>query len=90
MSSAVSMERLRGQKILNEDGSTVTHDEFLQWLQFCVTGINHAVMLPTNPIYIDNLIGGKELYTGVTPKLGRKFIQVVAIEVFLWSPRPES
>lgn len=82
MSSAVSMERLRGQKILNEDGSTVTHDEFLQWLQFCVTGINHAVMLPTNPIYIDNLIGGKELYTGVTPKLGRKFIQVVAIEGF--------
>ena len=82
MSSAVSMERLRGQKIMNEDGSTVTHDEFLQWLQFCVTGINHAVMLPTNPIYIDNLIGGKELYTGVTPKLGRKFIQVVAIEGF--------
>ena len=82
MSSAVSMERLRGQKMMNEDGSTVTHDEFLQWLQFCVTGINHAVMLPTNPIYIDNLIGGKELYTGVTPKLGRKFIQVVAIEGF--------
>lgn len=82
MSSAVSMERLRGQKIMNEDGSTVTHDEFLQWLQFCVTAINHAVMLPTNPIYIDNLIGGKELYTGVTPKLGRKFIQVVAIEGF--------
>lgn len=82
MSSAVSLERLRGQKILNEDGSTVTHDEFLQWLQFCITGVNHPVMLPTNPIYIDNLIGGKELYTGVTPKLGNKFIQVVAIEGF--------
>lgn len=82
MSSAVSLERLRGQKIMNEDGSTVTHDEFLQWIQFCVTGVNHPVMLPTNPIYIDNLIGGKELYTGVTPKLGRKFIQVVAIEGF--------
>lgn len=82
MSSAVGLERLRGQKILNEDGSTVTHDEFLQWLQFCITGVNHPVMLPSNPIYIDNLIGGKELYTGVTPKLGNKFIQVVAIEGF--------
>lgn len=82
MSSAVTLERLRGKKIMNEDGSTVTHDEFLQYLQFCITGVNHPVMLPTNPIYIDNLIGGKELYTGVTPKLGNKFIQVVAIEGF--------
>lgn len=40
MSSAVSMERLRGQKIMNEDGSTVTHDEFLQWLQFGVVRRN--------------------------------------------------
>lgn len=82
MSSAVTLERLVGQKIMNEDGSTVTHDELLQWLQFCITGVNHPVMLPNNPIYIDNLIGGKELYTGVTPKLGNKFIQVVAIEGF--------
>lgn len=82
MSAAVGLERLRGQPVMNEDGSKVTHDEFLQWLQFCITGVNHPVMLPTNPIYIDNLIGGKELYTGVTPKLGNKFIQVVAIEGF--------
>lgn len=82
LSSAVTLERLGGQVMMNEDGSTVTHDDFLQWLQFCVTGINHPVMLPSNPIYIDNLIGGKELYTGVTPKIGRKFIQVVAIEGF--------
>ncbi|MBD8829026.1 VirB4 family type IV secretion/conjugal transfer ATPase [Pseudomonas sp. CFBP 13602] len=82
MSAAVGLERLRGQVIMNEDGSTVTHDEFLQWLQFCITGLNHPVMLPTNPIYIDNLIGGKELYTGVTPKLGNKFIQIVAIDGF--------
>ncbi|WP_426811715.1 VirB4 family type IV secretion/conjugal transfer ATPase (plasmid) [Pseudomonas sp. WOUb67] len=82
MSSAVKLERLRGQKIMNEDGSTVTHDDLLQWIQFCVTGRNHPVMLPTNPIYIDNLVGGQELYTGVTPKIGNNFIQVVAIEGF--------
>ena len=82
MSAAVGLERLCGQKIMNEDGSSVTHDEFLQWLQFCVTGINHPILLPNNPIYIDCLIGGQELHTGVTPKLGRKFIQVVAIEGF--------
>ncbi|MGP5477589.1 VirB4 family type IV secretion/conjugal transfer ATPase [Pseudomonas helleri] len=82
LSSAINLERLCGKKVMNEDGSTVTHDELLQWLQFCITGLNHPVMLPTNPIYIDNLIGGKELYTGVTPKLGNHFIQVVAIDGF--------
>ena len=82
MSSAVSMERLRANHILNEDGTQVTHDDFLQWLQFCVTGIIQPIQLPSNPSYIDQLVGGQELWTGVVPKIGRKFIQVVSIEGF--------
>ncbi|XDQ88965.1 hypothetical protein MRX62_00315 [Xylella fastidiosa subsp. pauca] len=79
---AVELERLRGVKITKEDGSTVTHDQQLQWLHFCVTGLNHPIQLPSNPMYIDSLIGGQELYPGVVPKIGRNFIQVVAIEGF--------
>ncbi|WP_240313760.1 VirB4 family type IV secretion/conjugal transfer ATPase [Candidatus Fukatsuia symbiotica] len=82
LSAAVNMERLRSQKIINEDSSTVTHDQFLQWLQFCVTGLNHPIQLPSNPMYIDGLIGGQELWTGIVPKIGQHFIQVVAIEGF--------
>ena len=82
LSAAVKMERLKGNHIVNEDGSTATHDDLLRWLQFCVTGINHPVILPTNPIYLDALIGGQEMWGGVVPKIGRKFIQVVAIEGF--------
>jgi hypothetical protein len=81
------LQRLRGHKVVNEDGSEVTHDDFLRWLQFCVTGLNHPVQLPSNPMYLDALIGGQEMWTGVVPKVGRKFIQVVAIEGFPWSPR---
>ncbi|WP_367899712.1 VirB4 family type IV secretion/conjugal transfer ATPase [Xanthomonas oryzae] len=82
LSAAVELERLRGVTVMQEDSSTVTHDQQLQWLQFCVTGLNHPVQLPSNPMYIDSLIGGQELYTGVVPKIGRHFIQVVAIEGF--------
>jgi type IV secretion/conjugal transfer VirB4 family ATPase len=82
LSSAVELQRLRGHRVVNEDGSEVTHDDFLRWLQFCVTGVNHPVQLPSNPMYLDALIGGQELWTGVVPKVGRKFIQVVAIEGF--------
>lgn len=82
LSSAVKLTRLKGQKIANEDGSTVMHDDFLSWLQFCVTGNHHPVILPSNPMYLDAVIGGQELWGGVVPKIGRNFIQVVAIEGF--------
>ena len=82
LSAAVKLTRLRGNKVVNEDGSTVTHDDFLRWLQFAVTGMNQPMQLPSNPMYLDALIGGKELWGGVVPKIGRKFIQVVAIEGF--------
>jgi type IV secretory pathway VirB4 component len=39
-------------------------------------------MLPSNPMYLDALIGGQEMFGGVVPKIGRKFVQVVAIEGF--------
>lgn len=82
LSLAVKLQRLRGHKITDEDGLELTHDDFLRWLQFCVTGINHPVQLPSNPMYLDALIGGQELWGGVVPKIGRKFIQAVAIEGF--------
>ena len=82
LSSAVKLQRLRGNKVVNEDGSTVTHDDLLRWLQFCITGMDHPVLLPSNPMYLDAVIGGQELFGGVVPKIGRKFVQVVAIEGF--------
>ena len=82
LSLAVKLQRLRAHKFVNEDGSEVTHDDFLRWLQFCVTGMNHPVQLPSNPMYLDALIGGQEMWGGVVPKIGRKFIQAVAIEGF--------
>ncbi len=82
LSSVVKMTRLRGNKIEMEDGRKVTHDDFLSWLQFCVTGVTQPVVLPSNPMYLDAIIGGKELWGGVVPKVGRNFIQAVAIEGF--------
>ena len=82
LSLGVQLERLRGRKIMGEGGSIVTHDDFLRYLQFCVTGLNHPVLLPSNPIYLDAVIGGQEMWGGVTPKIGRKFIQCVSIEGF--------
>ncbi|MBX3320918.1 MAG: VirB4 family type IV secretion/conjugal transfer ATPase [Nitrospira sp.] len=82
LSSVFRLQRLRGQSLILEDGSTVIHDEFLRWVQRCVTGLNQPVRLPAHPMYLDAVIGGQELWTGVIPKIGRQYMQVVAIEGF--------
>jgi type IV secretion/conjugal transfer VirB4 family ATPase len=88
LSAAVQLTRLQGHQVVNEDGSKHTHDDFLSWLQFCATGINQPIMLPNNPMYLDNIIGGQEFWTGVVPKIGRKYIQVVAIDGFSLESTP--
>ena len=82
LSSVFKMERLQGRQVITEEGVVKTEDDLLRYLQFCVTGINHPILLPSHPIYLDALLGGQELWGGVIPKIGRKFIQVVSIEGF--------
>lgn len=82
LSSALKLIRLKGRQMPQEDGTRITHDEFLSWLQYCVTGKQHPVVLPSNPMYLDAIIGGESLYPGSVPWIGRQAIQVVAIEGF--------
>lgn len=78
----LSLTRLRGQKLQDEFGEDYTQDDLLSWLQYCVTGIHQPVRLPRNPAYLDGVIGGQDFIPGTIPKIGRKFVQCVAIDGF--------
>lgn len=82
LSSAINLTPMRGHQITNEDGTIATQDDLLSWLQFCITGLSYPMQLPSNPMYLDCYLGGQELWGGVVPKIGKQFIQVVAIEGF--------
>lgn len=82
LSTGLKLTRLKGEKVANEDGSESTHDGFLSWLQYCITGNHQPVQLPNNPMYLDAVIGGQHLWNGSVPRIGRKFIQTVNIEGF--------
>jgi type IV secretion system protein TrbE len=82
LSSSVKLRRLRSRKEIADDGSQIVYDELLRHLQLCATGIDQPIRLPSTPIYLDAVIGGQELWGGVTPRIGRNFLQVVAIEGF--------
>lgn len=88
LSSVLKLNRLNAGQVVQANGQTVIHDNFLRFLHYCVTGLNHPIVLPKNPMYLDALIGGQELWSGVIPKIGRHFIQCVAIEGFALESHP--
>ena len=82
LSAVLSLTRLCTHDYKREDGTVEYYDEFLSHLQRCITGEAQPVRLPSCPVYLDMLLGGQELWGGIVPKIGRKHIQVVAIEGF--------
>ncbi len=88
LSTALQLERLRSYSFETEDGGTVTHDDFLRWLHFCLTGQNNPVVLPRNPAYIDTLVGGQDMTGGMIPLVGNKYVMVVGIDNFPFESSP--
>ncbi len=82
LSSVFKMARLGGHDYENEDGEIIRHDEQLQFLQMCLTGNPQPVILPKNPVRLDMVLGGQELWGGIIPRIGDKFINIVSIEGF--------
>lgn len=82
LSSTFELTRLKSRQQANEDGTSTTLDDFLSWLQLCITGNDQPMVLPNNPMYLDTILGGQETWGGVVPKVGRNFIQTVSIEGF--------
>lgn len=80
LSTAVKLKRLAATTVQDEDGRLVHYDDLLSWLQFCISGDQHPVRLPSQPIYLDAVLGGRELWGGTLPRIGRRYLQVVAIE----------
>lgn len=82
LSTVLNMKRLGSRTVEEEDGRKTTYDDFLSWLHFCVTGVRQPIALPPCPMFIDSLVGGQEMWSGVVPRVGNKFVAVVAIEGF--------
>ncbi len=88
LSTALHLERLRANTFEDEYGQKVTHDDFLRWLHFCLTGINHPIVLPHNPAFIDYLVGGQDMTGGMIPLVGGKYVMVVGIDNFPFESSP--
>ena len=87
LSLAFKLNRLKARQDV-QHGREVVYDDFLQWLHYCITGLNHPIQLPQNSMYLDSVIGHQDMWGGVIPKVGKKFVQVVSIGGFPLSSYP--
>lgn len=80
--------RMRGIAGVDSFGRDYVVDEQLQYYEYCVSGIDRPVRLPTIPMYLDAVIGGHEFYGGNDPRVGDKHIAAVATTGFAQESYP--
>jgi type IV secretion system protein VirB4 len=82
LADILKLRRMKGFRVADASGREHLRDELLNYLQFVVTGELVPVNVPPCAMYLDALLGGQDLWSGDTPKLGETFIAAVAIEGF--------
>ena len=73
---------MKSYKVIDAAGHPHLQDELINYLNFVITGHLAPLNVPPCPMYLDAWLGGQELYSGDTPKMGAHFIATVAIEGF--------
>lgn len=80
LGDALLLRRLGGYTVTDPHGRTHRRDELVNYLNFCLTGLDHPIDLPAGGMYLDAVLGGQELWTGDTPRIGDRLVACVAIE----------
>jgi type IV secretion system protein TrbE len=80
--SLFQAHRLKARRFSDEAGFPHVQDDLLRFVRRCVTMLDHPFALPEIPAYLSDLIGCQDLVGGISPKIGRKHIRVVAIDGF--------
>lgn len=87
LSGHLSIRRLGEYSYFRDDEEVVCH-ELLEHLNFCIVGRNHPIALPDRAMYMDSVIGGYDLYSGVVPMVDDQYVSVVAVDGFPLSSYP--
>ena len=82
LSLNLKLRRLKTYTKVNEEGKTETYDELLEHINYCITGNQQPIRLPSQMMYLDQILGSHDFFSAITPKLDDKFIQVISIDGF--------
>lgn len=75
-------KRLKRTEETDHFGNPLYYDEQLRFVRRCVQGEDFKFALPEIPAYLHDMIGAIDLLAGVSPRIGKRHIGVVAIDAF--------
>lgn len=58
------------------------YDEFLRYVHRCVAWKDHPIRRPDFPVYLSDLLATEDFVGGLTPRLGKRHVRVIAIDGF--------
>jgi len=88
LSSALHLRRLGSQTYRDAAGVEHQRDELLAHLNHCITGVPQPLNVPAVPMYLDAVLGGKDFYGGLAPRIGERHIRCIAFTGFPASSFP--
>lgn len=60
----------------------MSNEEMLTYLNRCITGNTSLVKVPKNPVFLQQIFANQDMIADSYPKIGRKYVQVVAVTGF--------
>jgi type IV secretion system protein TrbE len=81
--AVLPLERLKAARAgIDHRDRPIVFDELLAYFESTVSGEFRHVRLPAIPMYLDALIGNHAFVAGMTPKVGRRHLRVLAVDGF--------
>ena len=68
-SRVLQMSRLAEHELADAAGNAYLHSDLLCHLQYCVSGVFQPMRVPDTPMYLDALLGSRNLVGGLVPRL---------------------
>jgi type IV secretion/conjugal transfer VirB4 family ATPase len=82
LSAAMHLRRLKTSRRRDAAGNEVLRDELLAHLDACISGVRHPFNVPAVPMYLDAVLGAKDFYGGLAPRIGDKHVRCIAFTGF--------
>ena len=80
--SLFAVNRLRAVSERDGAGNCTVHDELLRYVHRCVTWKDQPFRRPDFPVYLSDLLATEDFVGGLTPRIGKRHLRVIAIDGF--------
>ncbi len=88
LGDCLQFRRMKSYTVTDPFMQVHLQDELVNYLHFTLTGIQQPINIPPDGMYMDAYVGGQELISGNTPRIGDKHIACVSIDGYPYESWP--